>query len=644
MRFALLGPLTATGPAGEQLAVPGPRASGCCWPCCCCMPTGRSRPIRWPSWSGTAGRPPGTRSRYAATSGGCGARWGRAAAQLRTREPGYLIQLAGADLDVLQFEQLCRQARAAAAARRLVGGGGRRGRRGTWPVARPAPAGRRAVPVLGCATCRNCRGSNSCGSRPSRSTSTPRCIWSRSPASRPRGCRSSSCALSAARAPARPARARTRPRPGLAAPRPSRPTRTPDGSSSTSSASNPGPELHNLQKRILKKRSRGPKTGRHTRHRPSEAAPEKRRGRGLAAPRQLPATVRHFAGRTAGAQGALQPAVPGGRGRKRDGPWSRGDRRDRRGRQDRAGGALGAPAAGRFPDGQLYVDLRGFDPPAAGRRGRGRARIPATPWECPARASRPDLDAQAALYRSLLAGRRMLVVLDNARDAEQVRPLLPGAPAAWSLVTSRNQLASLRRRGRRAGDPGPAADAEARRLLRSAWARTGSPRSRTRSASSCRACARLPLALSVAAARAALRPSSPLAAPRRRARASRGRAGRLDAGERGRTCGPRSPGPTAAQARRRPDVPAAGLHPGPDIAARAAASLAAARPRTGGPRSANWPRPPAGRARPGRYAFHDLLRGYAAELSGPTRTPGRARAALHRCWTTTCTPPTRPPC
>lgn len=166
----------------------------------------------------------------------------------------------------------------------------------------------------------------------------------------------------------------------------------------------------------------------------------------------------------------------------------------------------------RFADGQLYANLRGFDPvePALGPAealgdflqalGVPRQQVPA------------GLDARAGLYRSLLAGRRVLVLLDDARDAEQVRPLLPGAPGCVVLVTSRNALSGLvAAEGARPVTLDVLSDAEAYRML---GHRLGAERvagGRRAADDVIARCAGLPLALAIAAAQASSRPDRPLA-------------------------------------------------------------------------------------------------------------------------------------
>ncbi|MFB9909639.1 ATP-binding protein [Allokutzneria oryzae] len=169
--------------------------------------------------------------------------------------------------------------------------------------------------------------------------------------------------------------------------------------------------------------------------------------------------------------------------------------------------------ADHFTDGQLYVNLRGFDAsgamvePAEAVRGFLDA-LGVPPQRIPA-----DVDAQVGLYRSLVAGRRMLVMLDNARDADQVRPLLPGTAGCLVVVTSRNQLTSLMA----THNAHPLSldllsATEAEQLLAGRLGRTRTAAEADAVAAIIDHCARLPLALAVVAARAATRPTFPLSA------------------------------------------------------------------------------------------------------------------------------------
>ncbi|MEU6352503.1 BTAD domain-containing putative transcriptional regulator [Streptomyces sp. NPDC047072] len=289
--------------------------------------------------------------------------------------------------------------------------------------------------------------------------------------------------------------------------------------------------------------------------------------------------------------------------------------------------------ASRFPDGQLHLNLRGFDPvsapvtPAQALRTLLEA-LGVTPRELP-----QDQDALAARLRTVLTGRRVLILLDNARDAGQVRPLLPGAPGCLVIVTSRNRLGGLvavdgahplyldvltAQEGhdllvRRLGAIRVAAEPAAVREI-------------------VELCARLPLALAVAAARAAGRTAFPLAAVK--AELADGH-GSLDAfTDADQAADVRAVlswsyhalSPAAARLFR-----LLGLHPGPDVSLPAAASLAGLT--TPATRSllaelvhAHLVDEPV----PGRYASHDLLRAYATELGAEADTPGEVTAARHR--------------
>jgi DNA-binding SARP family transcriptional activator len=287
----------------------------------------------------------------------------------------------------------------------------------------------------------------------------------------------------------------------------------------------------------------------------------------------------------------------------------------------------------RFPDGQLYVNLRGFDPAGPAVEATDAIRAFLDAFAVPPERIPVDLDAQAALYRTMLVGRRVLIVLDNARDAAQVRPLLPGTPTCLVLVTSRNQLLSL-----------VAADAarlleidllpadQARDLLAN---RLGEFRVAAEPAAVDEivdTCAGLPLALSIVSARAAVNPRLPLAGLAGELRETRGGLDGLNVGDKQTdlrdvfSWSYRALSPSAARLFR-----LLGLHAGPDIGVAAAASLAGI---------------PLGQARSalteltsahlladrsaGRFAFHDLLRAYARELADADDSAEDRRAAVHR--------------
>ncbi|MGH3932139.1 MAG: ATP-binding protein, partial [Pseudonocardiaceae bacterium] len=232
--------------------------------------------------------------------------------------------------------------------------------------------------------------------------------------------------------------------------------------------------------------------------------------------------------------------------------------------------------AQRFPDGQLYVNLRGFDPanppmhPADALRGFLDAfAIP------PARIP-TNLDDQAGLYRSLLIDRHVLVVLDNVRDAEQARPLLPASSSCLVVITSRNQLTGLvAHEGAHPVTLDVLTHQEARALLTHHLGPDRVSAEPQVITDLIDRCARLPLALAIMAARAATHPGFALRVLAKELADEHTRLDALDTGD-----------PTTSVrgvfswSYQHLSTPAArmfrllGLHPGPDITLPAATQLA----------------------------------------------------------------------
>jgi DNA-binding SARP family transcriptional activator/tetratricopeptide (TPR) repeat protein len=306
----------------------------------------------------------------------------------------------------------------------------------------------------------------------------------------------------------------------------------------------------------------------------------------------------------------------------------------------------------RFPDGQLHVNLRGFDPAGAPVTPQAAIRGFLDAFGIAAAAAPEGLEAQMGLYRSLVAGRRMLVMLDNAADADQVAPLLPGSPTCTVLVTSRRRLSGLiTAHGAMAIELETLPDDAARDLLAHVISKDRIAAEPDAVTELVNYCAGLPLALSILAARANRHSGFPLAAL---AEEFRDRSGRLDALDAGDVTtnlravlswSRRCLSPIASVA-----LGLLGLVPCPSVSLLAVASLIDL---------------PTARTRavmreledaylvhqhaPGRYRMHDLVRLYAADievLGGVTKALRRlvdhylhSAAAAERL----LDPPPRPP-
>ncbi|MFD5921983.1 BTAD domain-containing putative transcriptional regulator [Kitasatospora sp. NPDC058201] len=270
----------------------------------------------------------------------------------------------------------------------------------------------------------------------------------------------------------------------------------------------------------------------------------------------------------------------------------------------------------RFPDGQLYADLRGFDPSGERLAPTVAVRAFLDALGVSSDAVPAAAQAQARLYRSLVQGRRMLIVLDNAADAEQAAALLPGSATCAVLVTSRRRLAGLASaHGARLLTLDVLAPPDARALM---LRHLGPARAEAEPAAVTALlehCAGLPLAISVVGARAAAHPGFPLAVLAEELRDESARLDALDAGDltadvrAAFTVSYRALGAGAAEVFR-----LIGLAPGPEIGTAAVAALTAwpagaVRTALRELENAHLVRQPA----PGRYRLHDLVRLHAAE-------------------------------
>jgi tetratricopeptide (TPR) repeat protein len=346
-----------------------------------------------------------------------------------------------------------------------------------------------------------------------------------------------------------------------------------------------------------------------------------------AAPRQLPAATQGFVGRTTQMDALM---------RLLDDPV--GERSAARISAITGTAGVGKSALAlhwaqrvqdRFPDGQLYIDLRGYDPdppvtPEQALDGFLRAfgvpgdRIPA------------GIEALSGLYQSLLAGRRVLMVLDNAATAEQVFPLLAGAAGCAVVVTSRGRLSGLvARDGVQPLALGLLSPEEASALLRQSIGTERVDAEPDAAVQLAQQCAHLPLALRIAADRVVTRPGVTLRSLVEELADERGRLDVLAADD-DQTTGLRAAfswsyralPPEAARVFR-----LLGLHAGPDISVPAVAALTGTTPaQVRGLLDVLTSAHLLEETARDRYRFHDLLRLYATERATEASRSQRAAA------------------
>ncbi len=284
--------------------------------------------------------------------------------------------------------------------------------------------------------------------------------------------------------------------------------------------------------------------------------------------------------------------------------------------------------SGHYPDGQLFIDLHGYTegvppvPPAEALDRLLRALGVVGP-QIPEHA-----DDRAALYRSLLADRKILVVLDNAATTDQVQPLLPGSPGCLVLITSRRRLAGFDHTHTLSLDVLPSSAAIA--LFASTANLALGAEDAAAVSEVVELCGRLPLAIRIAAARLRSRPSWTTGHLVERLHDRRDRLGELEAGSRSVTAAlDVSYLQLAPEARRAYRL--ASLHPGTDLDSYAVAALAhttidmAEHVITELLESHLIQEPS-----PGRYRFHDLVRAHAAIAASRDETESDRQAAFGR--------------